>query len=108
MLSRQEAIELIRQQRVQVLALALKVPPGLRTEPLLGDWSLKDLLGHLESWDQHILDAPAAWSRDERAPLDEAVYIVGLSQINAAEVERRSQRSFEQQLASSQETHARL
>jgi hypothetical protein len=48
-----EAISAQYASRVQsVLDLADKVPPDRREEPwVVGEWSLKDLMGHLGYWD---------------------------------------------------------
>ncbi len=42
-----------------------------------GDWSAKDLLGHLTSWEEHALEALAAWRRGESAPIQWALRIQG-------------------------------
>jgi hypothetical protein len=71
MIARAEAIGRLREQRATTLALIDELSSRARTTPGLGggEWSAKDLLGHLESWERHALDALAAWGRDEPAPI---------------------------------------
>ncbi len=51
-----------------------------------GDWSAKDLLGHLTSWEEHALEALRAWREGEPAPIQRALRIVGLNAVNAEAV----------------------
>src|SRR5207253_8041357 len=73
-----------------------------------GDWSPKDLIGHLESWEQHALDALEAWARGEPAPSDVALRTAGLNGLNRAEVERKSRWSAAKSLRSASDTHERI
>ncbi len=70
------------------------------TEPgVVGDWSIKDLLGHMAAWEQQAIAHIEQWLGDERI-----TSIVGpaVDQFNAAEVERRRKWS----LAEAREEHA--
>jgi hypothetical protein len=108
--SRDDAIRILTEQRAETLALLERLPPRARTRPGLGGgaWSPKDLLGHLESWEQHALDALAAWDRNERAPIDLALRREGLTSVNRREVERKATRSYPSIVARAARTHARL
>ena len=108
--TRREAIRSLREQREETLTLLDRLPARARTRPGLGggDWSPKDLLGHLESWEQHALDALEAWARDERAPVDVAVYRDGITAVNRTEVQRKARRSFPAITESAAATHERL
>jgi hypothetical protein len=70
-----------------------------------GDWSPKDLLGHLESWEEHALAALEAWGRGQAAPIDRALREMGLTRVNADEVARKASRSVAKALSSSTATH---
>jgi len=59
-----------------------------------GTWSPKDLLGHLESWEEYALDALAAWARGERAPIDDLQFTLSTSQLNDQAVQRKASWSF--------------
>lgn len=109
-LTRRQAVRRLRVEREEVLELLGQLPPRARSRPGLGggDWSPKDLIGHLETWEEHALAAIDAWSRDEPAPIDRALRTQGLTAVNRAEVERRSRRSVAAVLASANATHDRL
>lgn len=108
--TRGEAIRRLRAERAEVLELIGRLPTRALTRPGLGggEWSPKDLLGHLESWEEHALEALDAWSRDEPAPIDRALRIRGLTEVNHAEVRRKARRSAPVAIASAAATHERL
>jgi hypothetical protein len=58
-----------------------------------GDWSAKDLLGHLTSWEEHALEALRAWRRGEPAPIQRALRVHGLNAVNAESVAADRDRS---------------
>jgi hypothetical protein len=107
---REEAIRLIRMDRIRTRELLAQVPMRVLTTPGLGggDWSPKDLIGHLESWEQHALDALEAWSRGAVAPSDHALRMVGLDAFNLAEVTRKARWSVSRSVDSADGTHRRL
>lgn len=93
-----------------MLALMDRLPPRALVRHGLGGgaWSPKDLIGHLESWEEHALAAIDAWGRDEPAPIDRALREQGLTRVNLAEVDRKARRSATKALASAAATHERL
>jgi hypothetical protein len=109
-IERAAAIELLREQRAVTLELLARLPTRARTTPGLdgGEWSPKDLLGHLESWERHALDALAAWARDEPAPIDRAFRTMSLHEINRREVERKARRSLRSVVDGAATTHDEL
>ena len=110
MMERHEAVRILRDQRAATLAAIASLSPDARTTPGLGggDWSPADLLGHLESWERHALDALEAWARDRPAPIDQAFRTASLHEINAREVERKAGRSFRAVASGAERTHAEL
>ena len=110
MMDRHAALARLREQREATLALIDALPARARTTPGLGggEWSPKDLLGHLESWERHALDALEAWGRDEPAPIDRAFRTMSLHAINAREVERKARRSFRAMADGAARTHREL
>jgi hypothetical protein len=58
-----------------------------------GDWSAKDLLGHLASWEEHAVGALKAWRRGEPAPIQRALRVDGLNAVNAESVAADRERS---------------
>jgi hypothetical protein len=108
--SRRQAVRLLEQQRAEIDELLDRLTPADRERPGLGGgaWSPKDLIGHLESWEEYVLDAIDAWQRGERAPIDTLTYTVSTSRINAQEVERKAGRSWAQARRSVRATRAKL
>lgn len=108
--SRREATHLLEQQRLEVMSLLDRLPPRARTAKGLGggEWSPKDLLGHLESWEEHALDAIDAWSRGARAPIDAELHASGVNGVNARTFEEKAGRTYARQLTSAERTRQRL
>ena len=108
--TRTEAIRILERDRRTTLGMLQRLPARAITTRGLGggDWSPKDLIGHLESWEQHGLDALEAWARGEPAPSDVALRNIGLNGLNRAEVERKSRWSAVKSLTSAGETHQRI
>jgi hypothetical protein len=108
--TRTDAIRILERDRRTTLGLLERLPARAITTRGLGggDWSPKDLIGHLESWDQHALDALEAWARGEPAPSDVALRSAGLNGLNRAEVERKSRWSAARSFRSASDTHERI
>ena len=107
---RREAIRLLQGDRRAIEGALARLSSRQIAAPGLGggEWSPKDLLGHLESWEEHALGALEAWSRGEPAPIDRALRDVGLTRVNAEEIARKSQRSVAKALSSSSATRDAL
>ncbi|HEX6844773.1 MAG TPA: DinB family protein [Actinomycetota bacterium] len=110
LLTRRRAIAILRADRERIVALYDPLPPAVQVTPGLGGgaWSPADLLGHLESWEEHALAALDAWARDEPAPIDAAFRTSSTSAINAAEVARKAGRTGAQARRHAARTHERL
>lgn len=108
--TRSQALDLARADRERTLELLSRVSPAALTAPGLGggDWTPKDLLGHLESWEEHALGALDAWDRGEPAPIGDQLQNVGTDEVNRREVERKATLRLEQVQTSAAATHARL
>jgi hypothetical protein len=107
---RDEAIRILRTDRLKTRDLLQRIPDRSITTAGLGggDWSPKDLIGHLESWEQHALDAIDAWSHGGVAPSDRALRTMGLDDFNLAEVRRKEGWSMARTADSAAATHRRL
>lgn len=94
-IAKAEAARVLETDRTELLSLLDRLPPGAMTTTGLGggEWSPKDLLGHLESWEEHALGALEAWSRGARAPIDAAFARTSVAGLNADEVARKARRS---------------
>lgn len=108
--SRRAALRVLRESRERTLDLLERVPRGGFTRPGLGggEWSPKDLVGHLSSWEEYALDALAAWERGARAPIDDLQFTVSTSRINRQNVDRKARWSVAKVRRESQRTHAEL
>ncbi len=73
-----------------------------------GDWSARDLLGHLTSWEAHALDALEAWREGRTAPVLRELRTIGLTAINARTAEADRRRSTAEVVARSDEIHRLL
>lgn len=107
---RAEAIELIRRDRAHTLELVDRLPADAVTTPGLGggEWSVKDLLGHLESWEEYALDALGAWLEGRPSRFAERRASLDIDALNAEDVERKAHRDVTEIRSSSARTHAEL
>jgi Protein of unknown function (DUF1706) len=107
---RLDAIAIVETDRAEVMELISRLPPRALTTRGLGggDWSPKDLLGHLESWEEYALQALDAWSRNEKPPLQVAFETRSLDQINEDAVVEKASRPTATMLASAEATHEEL
>lgn len=71
-----------------------------------GEWSAKDLLGHITQWEEFALEAIDAWRRGE-APFVEATP-KGVDELNAAAVAAKADRPPEDIRTEAREVHERL
>lgn len=108
--TRRRAISILRSGRAQTRELIEQIPRSRLTTPGLGggEWSAKDLIGHLASWEAFALDALAAWERGERAPIDDLQFTVSTSRINRGNVERKASWSLAKVRRDAERTHREL
>jgi hypothetical protein len=101
---------MLEQQRREVRSLLDRLPSRALSRRGLGggEWSPVDLIGHLESWEEHALRAIDAWSHGSVAPINREVRRIGVNSVNAAEVERKAGRSAAAASASAAATFERL
>lgn len=103
--SRQDAIETLRDARARLTALIDGLSDmQLQTSATLGggSWSIKDLLGHLASWEEralHWLERGGAPPKATYPPTDE---------FNAAEVERKARSPLDVVKDETRRSHKRL
>jgi hypothetical protein len=107
---RGRAIDEVRRDRARTLALLDAIDAdALATAGLGGGaWSPKDLIGHLETWEQHALDAIAAWELRGRPPIDVALGTIGTDEVNRRAVEDKAAVPVEEARASASATHRAL
>lgn len=96
MITRDDAVRLLEEQHAELAALFAELDEDAfvrRGTIGGGDWSAKDLLGHLTSWEEHALDALKAWRRGEPSPVQQALRAHGLNAVNAENVAADRDRS---------------
>jgi hypothetical protein len=88
---------------------------GLSSEELVrgatiggGDWSAKDLIGHIAFWEEIALATIDPWLRGERPPIEETFTGGDADALNAWNQDRKRSWSVERVRATSGETHRRL
>lgn len=95
-LSQARALRTLEEEHESVRELAERLRDEDFVRPATiggGDWSAKDLLGHLTSWEEHALEALKAWRRGESAPIQRALRVDGLNAVNAESVAADRDRS---------------
>jgi len=108
--TRRQALRTLEEGRARIEDLLDRLPKAAMTTPGLGGgtWSPKDLLGHLASWEEYALDALAAWTRNERAPIDELQFTLPTSRINEQAVARKASWSPARVRREADRTHEEL
>ena len=108
--TRRRAIGILRVGMAEVFALYDRLPPRARTTPGLGggEWSPKDLLGHLESWQEYALQALDAWDDGHSPAIDAVIWSTSTSALNRDAVHAKSSRRAADQRRRAEATHDRL
>lgn len=109
-ISQRDAVRILRDEHAAVAGLVDRLSPGRAIEPGLGggEWSPKDLLGHLTSWEEYALAAIGAWGQGLTAPIDVALRARGLNAVNREAVAMRADRDLGRVRAEFAEVHASL
>ena len=94
----------------EVFTLYDRLPPRGRTTPGLGggEWSPKDLLGHLESWQEYALEALDAWQEGHGPVIDAVIWSTSTTVLNGDAVARKAARRAADQRRRAEATHDRL
>jgi hypothetical protein len=108
--TRQEAIDVLERGQASVRRLLRRIPVHWVARPGLGggDWSPKDLVGHLCYWEERVLEARAAWGRGAGAPIDREIYSRSIGAINADAVRARSRHTLAKVLRDWDNVHGEL
>jgi hypothetical protein len=73
-----------------------------------GDWSPKDLIGHIASWEEHALDALDSWDRNQPAQVNRDLRTLGTDEVNARAVAAWAELDTAEVRARAQASHVRL
>ncbi len=115
--SREEAVSILEEGNARIEELLGGIPEADLTRPATiggGEWSAKDLIGHLASWEEVALQALEEWRRrdvpwveGEDGPFG-PIGDQNLDAFNAHAVEQKRRQSFDEVRRASQEIHQRL
>jgi hypothetical protein len=108
--TRRATLRILRQERARTQELLDGIPRSRLTTAGLGggEWSPRDLVGHLASWEEYALDALDAWDRGVRPPVDALSWSIGTNAINRQNVERKAAWSVARVRRDSERTFAEL
>lgn len=109
--TREEAIRTLEDGRGLVATLLSQpsdeelLPPATIGD---GDWSAKDLIGHLATWEEIALDSLSEWRRGERPAVEDVFGGDGTDRTNAEAIARKSVLPLDEVRAASAATHTAL
>ncbi len=105
-----DAIRIVRADRERTNALLASIDPAAFEAPGLGggSWSPKDLVGHLETWEENALEALDAWDRGEGAPIAAQLQALGTDEFNRRAVERKATVGAGETRTAAAATHTRM
>lgn len=109
-IARKGALRTLADGHTEVRRLIDRIGPGAAIRPGLGggEWSPKDLLGHLTSWEEYALAAMGAWRDGRTAPIDQALRELGLGGVNRRAVAMKADRSLATILREFDDVHGEL
>lgn len=109
--TRAEALATLSEGHARVAALAGELSDGELSRPATiggGQWSAKDLLGHIAFWEEVAMETLTAWRRGERPRIEQTFTTGGIDALNAWNEKRKAQWTPEQIQAQAQDVHERL
>jgi hypothetical protein len=110
-LTRDQATELVEDGHRKLTALFDRLSGDRFTRPKTiggGDWSAKDLMGHIAFWEEIALATIDSSRRGEALRLDQAFASGGIDELNAWNHKRKARWSADRVRRESEETHRRL
>jgi hypothetical protein len=112
--SRDEAVRTLEEGSIRVGELLGGLSETALTKPATiggGDWSAKDLIGHLAFWEELALEAIEQWRAGQTPRVETGIFAQGsegTDRANAEAVARKSKWSLEEVRSRAEETHRTL
>jgi hypothetical protein len=108
--TRAQALKILEDGDRAVRDLIARLPRRALTTPGLGggDWSPKDLLGHLAAWEERAVAAMRAWDEDHGPAFEKELWSKSTSVINRESVERKAKLSTPEIVRRADATHVDL
>jgi len=110
-LSRDEALSILQDGQARLLSLYARLSDDELTRPSTiggGDWSAKDLMGHVAFVEEIALVTAEAWLRGERPPIAQTFTPGDTDAQNAWNQERKGAWPLDRVREDSEATHGRL
>jgi hypothetical protein len=111
MTTRAEALETLAGGHDEVHRLLEGIPDATLVAPATiggGEWSAKDLLGHLTTWEEIALVTMDEWRRSERPSIMDTFAVDGTDDLNAREVQRKAPTSLDDVRRRFREVHEQV
>jgi hypothetical protein len=112
--SRDEAVRTLDEGRARVGELLSGLSEAELTKPATiggGDWSAKDLIGHLAFWEELALEAIEQWRAVRTPRVETGIFAQGsegIDRANAEAVARKAEWSLEEVRSRAEDTHRTL
>jgi len=109
-ITREEALATVEDGQAQVEVLAAQLSDEEAARPATmggGDWSAKDLMGHIARWNEIAIEALGSWREGERPGIED-VWGDGVDKLNAENYERSKADSPEQARSRLRRSHDAL
>jgi len=105
-MTKAELIKTIHASRAEFEALLTGMSPEQMTTPgVMGDWSIKDLLGHIGMWESRVVTIMYAAEQDAAIKMIREDQV---DQVNAESVAEQRERPLERVLSDFHAVHAQL
>jgi hypothetical protein len=108
--TRAQALRIIEKGHQDVRDLVAQLPRRAVTTPGLGggEWSPKDLLGHLASWEERAVEALRSWEEGQGPAFEKDLWSKSTAWINREGVEAKAKLSTSEIVRRADTTHAEL
>jgi len=109
-ITREEALATLEDGQAQVEVLVAQLSDEEAARPATmggGDWSAKDLMGHIARWNEIAIEALGSWREGERPGIED-VWGDGVDKLNAENYERSKADSPEQARSRLRRSHDAL
>jgi hypothetical protein len=112
--SRDEAVRTLEEGHARVGELLSGLSEAELTKPATiggGDWSAKDLIGHLAFWEELALEAIEQWRAGRTLRVETGIFAQGsegIDRANAEAVARKAEWSLEEVRSRAEDTHRTL
>ena len=108
--TRGQALKILEDGNRAVRDLIDQLPRRAVTTPGLGggDWSPKDLIGHLAAWEERAVAALQAWEEGHGPAFEKELWSTSTSAINRESVERKAKLSTPEIVRRADVTHEEL